>query len=444
MAGEHPIIVIGAGAAGMMAAGRAAELGTSVLLYEKMEHPGKKILISGNGRCNLSNSRDMDSFIAQFGPNGSFLYSAFSRFFHDDMLAFLRRYGVECKTEPNGRVYPATDNARDIARAFERYLVDGKVAVRAGVSVTGVSVENGRVSAVYTTTGNIPASAVIIATGGASHPQTGSSGDGFNIAATLGHTIVRLRPDLVPLVVTDIERAKQLQGASLHQVRITAFQCPAGEIDLSLVPRVDVGRGIAGKRPKPPIIESRTGDAVITHFGLSGPVILEMSLAIVDAQELGPVSVSIDFVPDRDKPTLRTELQQLFDNHSKRTYQNFIRTFLTKKLVAPFADMTGVPPNKLGNQVTFEERESLLNLLKSFRFDIRGAHSMVTAIVTAGGISLKEINPRTMASQLVAGLYCCGEVLDLTAGTGGYNLQAAFSTGYLAGDSAASFVLTKR
>ncbi|MEK7354291.1 MAG: NAD(P)/FAD-dependent oxidoreductase [Chloroflexota bacterium] len=452
MAENHQIIVIGAGASGMMAAGRAAEMGAKVLLLEKMERPGKKILITGNGRCNLSNSLDMDSFIAQFGPfgklragsNGHFLYSVFNRFFRDDLLALLGRYGIECKTEPTGKIYPTTDNARDIVHAFRRYLAEGKVTVRFGVSVTGVTVENGRVSGVQTTAGNLPASAVIIAAGGLSHPQTGSTGDGFRIGAALGHTVVKLRPGLVPLVVTDIEQAKEMMGASLRSARVTSFQSQRGEIDPSLVPGVDVGRGMAGKRPKPPNIESRTGDAIVTHFGLSGPVILEMSLAIVDALENGPVSVSIDLMPERDKVTLRTELQEAFDRHSKRTYRNTIRDFLPQKLVEPFVSMTGVPPDKLGNQIAFEERESLLNKLKSLRFDIKGAYSMSTAMVTAGGVSLKEINPHTMASRLVEGLYFCGEVMDLDAGTGGFNLQAAFSTGFVAGENAASFVLTKR
>ena len=234
-----------------------------------------------------------------------------------------------------------------------------------------------------------------------------------------------------------------MQGASLRSVRITAFQRPADKIDLSLIPRTDVGRGIGGKRPKLPVIESRTGDAIITHFGLSGPVVLEMSLAIVDALEDGPVSVSIDLMPDTDDETLRSELQRTFDKHGKRSYQNIIKDFLPQKLVDPFVGMTGVPPDRLGSQITLEERESLLHLLKSLRFDIRGAYSMATAMVTAGGVSLKEINPRTMASQLVEGLYFCGEVIDVDAGTGGFNLQAAFSTGYVAGESAASFVRTK-
>ncbi len=428
----------------MMAAGRAAELGAGVLLLEKMECPGKKIIISGNGRCNLTNSRDTDSFIAQFGPNGRFLYNAFSRFFRDDLLALMRRYGVECKTEPDGRIYPVTDNSRDILRAFERYAADGRVAVRCGVNVTSVLSENGRVTGVQTAKGKIPASAVIVAAGGSSHPQTGSTGDGFNIAAALGHTIVKLRPGLVPLVVTDIKRAKQMQGVSLHNVRVTAFRCPAEKIDSSLVPGVDAGRGIDGKQPRPPIIESRTGDAIITHFGLSGPVILEMSFAIVDALEKGPVSVFIDLMPGRDSNMLRKELQQMFDNFSKRTYRNIVRDLLPPKLAELFMCMTDVPLEKLGSQITSEERERLLNLLKSLRFDIKDAYSMPTAIVTSGGVSLKEIDPRTMASRMAAGLYFCGEVMDVAAGTGGYNLQAAFSTGYVAGESAASFILPVR
>ena len=444
MASEKQIIVIGAGAAGMMAAGRAAELGARVLLLEKMERPGKKILISGNGRCNLTNSRDLDSFIAQFGANGRFLYGAFRLFFRDDLLALLRRYGVETKTEPKGQIYPASDNARDIVRLFQRYLAEGNVRMQTGAGVNRLLAENGRVVGVQTAAGAVPAAAVVLATGGSSHPQTGSSGDGYRLAGELGHTIVRLRPGLVPLVVADIESAKKMQGASLRSIRLTSFQCPAAEISPTLTPGRDVGRGIAGKNPKPPVIESRSGDAVITHFGLSGPIALEMSLAIVDALEKGPVSVSIDLRPDVGEDELRQELQLMFDRHSKRMYQNIIKDFLPPKLVEPFVQMTAVPPEKPGNQLTAEERERLLSLLKSLRFDIKGPYSMSTAMVTAGGISVKEINPRTMASQLVEGLYFCGEVIDLDAGTGGYNLQSAFSTGYVAGESAASFVLTAR
>jgi hypothetical protein len=434
------VIIIGAGAAGMMAAGRAAEAGAKVLLLEQMDRPGKKILISGNGRCNLSNSRDLDSFIIQYGQNGRFLYSAFSRFFREELLALTQRYGTPCRTGPTGKVYPVSDNARDVVRALTRYMDNGNVTVRYGVKVTGITQEDGRVSGVAAADGNITAPAVIIAAGGSSHRHTGSDGNGYKLAASLGHTIVRLRPGLVPLVVTDVEKAKQMQGASLRNVRVTAFQCPAGNIDVSLVPRADIGPRIPGKRPKPPVIESRTGDAIITHFGLSGPVVLEMSLAIVDALENGPVGVSIDLVPDSDCDTLRVELQQAFEKYSKRTCRNILREYLPPKMVEPAAGMTGLPLEKLGSQVIHAERESLLNTLKSLRFDIQGAHSMETAMVTAGGVSLKEIDPRTMASRLVEGLYFCGEVMDVDAGTGGYNLQAAFSTGYVAGESAAHMI----
>jgi predicted flavoprotein YhiN len=438
MASSQPIIVVGAGAAGMMAAGRAAELGARVLLLEKMDRPGKKILITGKGRCNLSNSRDIDSFIAQFGPHGGFLRPVFKRFFRDDLLALLRRYGIECRILADGKVYPLTDNARDIVRAFQHYLEDGKVALRTGVNVTSLLMEKGRVSGVSTTTGNLPAAAVIIATGGLSHPQTGSTGDGFRIAAELGHTIVRLRPGLVPLVAANFKPAKPRQVTSLRNVRVTAFQCPAEKIDPSLVPDIDVGRGLAVEHPEPPIIESRTGDAIIVPFGLSGPVILQMSLAIIDALESGPVSVSIDLLPQKDRRQLQAELQSSIDRSGRLTFQDIIREFLPPRLVKPFIALTGVPPGKLSSQLTLSERELTLDRLKSLRFDIQGPYSMSAATVTAGGISLPEIDPLTMESRLVRGLFFCGEILDLDAGTGGYNLQAAFSTGYVAGESAAS------
>ena len=437
---ENRIIVIGAGASGLMAAGRAAEMGADVLLLEKMERPGLKILVSGNGRCNLSNSRDMDSFIERFGPEGRFLYSPFSRFFRDDLLAFLKRFGIECKTEPNGKIYPVTDNARDIVRVFQRYLTDGGVTVKYGQKVTGITTENGRVTGVKTETGDVPAAAVILAAGGSSHPETGSAGEGCALAETLGHTIVGLRPGLVPLVVTDTDRAKLMQGASLKDVRVTAFQCPSCDIDTSLVPPLDTGRGLAGKKPKPPVIESRTGNVIITHFGFSGPAILEMSRAIVDALCRGTVSLTIDLHPDKDAVALRADLQQSFDTRSRRTFKNILRDYLQPRFIDAFIRLTGISPDKLGNQITAEERERLVSLMKSFRFDVSSPFSMATAMVTAGGISLKEIDPRTMSSKLVPGLFCCGEVLDLDAGTGGYNLQAAFSTGYVAGESAVSFI----
>ena len=436
MTTEH-VIVVGAGASGMMAAGRAAELGGNVLLLEKTTRPGSKILISGKTRCNLTNAKELDDFIAMYGPNGRFLYSVFHRFFRDDLLTFLRRYGVETKTERGGRVFPASDDARDVLKAFERYMSDHGVQLRTDTRVTGIQVDNGRVISVQTEKGTLSATAVVLATGGASYPETGSSGDGYRLAAALGHTITKLRPALVPLVVHEVQWAKSMQGVSLRNVRLTAYQCPADEINPSLTPTIDWGRGMSGKHPPWPIIESRMGEMIITHFGIGGPITLLMSLAIVDALENGPVSVSIDLKPALDEKQLRQRLQRDFDCYSKRSYRNILKGLLPRKMVDSFVEMTAIPPDKPGHQISAEERERLLRLLKLLRFTIKGPLSMASAMVTAGGVSLKEIDPRTMASRLIEGLYSCGEVIDLDGDTGGYNLQAAFSTGYIAGEQAA-------
>jgi len=434
------VIVVGGGASGMMAAGRAGELGADVLLFEKTDSPGKKILISGKTRCNLTNTKELGDFIAQFGDNGRFLYSAFHRFFRDDLLSFLERYGVATKTERGGRVFPASDDARDVVGALERYLRQSGVELRSGARVSEILVDKGQVNGVRTEQGVYVAGAVILATGGASYPETGSTGDGYCMAEAVGHMIVKLRPALVPLVVAEVERAKSMQGVSLRNVRLTAFQCRGEEIDPSLTPRSDVGRGIRGKRPRFPVIESRLGEMMLTHFGIGGPITLRMSLAIVDALEKGPVSVSIDLKPALDVKQLRQRLQRDFDVHSKRSFRNILKGLLPQKMVGPFVEMTGILPDKTSSQITAEERERLLSLLKSLRFNIKSPLPLSSAMVTAGGVSLKEIDPRTMASRRVRGLYFCGEVIDLDADTGGFNLQAAFSTGYVAGESAAAFV----
>jgi len=431
------VIVIGAGASGMMAAGRAAELGANVLLLEKTERPGKKILLSGQTRCNLTNIKDLESFIAMYGSHGRFLHGAFHHFFRDDLLVFLKRYGVATKAEPDGRIFPVSDDARDIVKAFERYLADNGVEIQTRVNITDILIDKGRVIGVRGPK-TYPAAAVILAAGGATYPGTGSAGDGYRLAAAVGHTVTRLRPSLVPLVVHEIERAKSMQGVSLHNVRLTSYQCPADEITPFMTPARDTGRGIMGKRPRFPVIESRTGDLIITHFGLGGPITLQMSLAIVDALEHGPVAVSIDLTPSLDVKTLRERWQRDFNHYSQRSYHNILKEFLPQKMVEPFVEMTGITSDKRGHEIVSEERERLVSLLKSLRFNIKASLPMASAIVTAGGVSLKEINPRTMASNLVDGLYFCGEVMDIDAETGGYNLQAAFSTGYVAGENAAA------
>jgi hypothetical protein len=434
------VIVIGAGASGMMAAGRAAESGAVVLLLEKTAEPGKKILISGKTRCNLTNSKELDEFITMYGVNGNFLYHAFSHYFRKDLLEFLSRYGVETKTERGGRIFPVSDNAQDVVGAFKRYLSDNKVQIKTGVSVDKILVEQGCIAGVQAGAKTFPATAVILAAGGASYPATGSTGDGYKLASAVGHTIIKLRPALVPLVVEEIERAKSMQGVSLHNVRLTAWHCTAGEIDITKTPIKDTRRGIPGKRPQAPIIESRMGDMMFTHFGIGGPVTLQMSLAVVDALEHGFVSVTIDLKPALSQKELEKRLQRDFDNFGKRSYHNILKEILPQKLIQPFLKMTGIPAEKYGNEITAEERGRLLALLKGLRFNIKSSLPMTVAMVTAGGISLKEIDPKTMGSRLVKGLYFSGEVMDIDAETGGYNLQAAFSTGYMAGESAADYV----
>ena len=437
---DKQVIVIGAGASGIMAAGRAAELGAEVLLLEKMKRPGKKILISGQTRCNLTNSRELNDFIAMYGINGRFLRNVFHSYFRDDLLAFLRRYGVETKTEPDGRIFPASDDARDVVKAFKRYMADHRVQMRTGIRATGIQVDGGRVTGVQTDQGEYNAAAVILAIGGASYPSTGSTGDGYRMAEAVGHTIIKLRPSLVPLLVHEVQCASSMQGVSLRNVRLTAFQCRADEIDSSLTPTRDMGRGTGHEKAPWPIIESRRGEMMMTHFGISGPITLQMSLAIVDALDKGPVSVSIDVQPDLSEKQLHQRLQQDFELHGKRSYRRILSELLPRKMVESFVEMVGIPSDKPVNQISAEERRRIVSLLKSLHFNIKSPLPLATAMVTAGGVSLKEIDPRTMASRLIAGLYFCGEMLDIDADTGGYNLQAAFSTGYVAGEEAVAFV----
>jgi predicted Rossmann fold flavoprotein len=417
------VIVIGAGASGMMAAGRAAACGAEVLLLEKMEQPGKKILVSGKSRCNLTNSKELEDFIQAFGPNGRFLYPAFKRFFRDDLIDFLKKLGVETKTERGGRVFPSSDDARDIVAAFGQYLKKNRVKLQTVVKVQAILTSEGKVTGVKTDQSEYPCGAIILATGGASWPATGSTGEGYRMAAALGHTIIKLRPALVPLVVEETDLVKSMQGVSLKNVTLTAFR----------------GDSTNSPQARKYIIDSRLGEMMLTHFGLGGPITLLMSRKIVDALGKVRVSVSIDLKPGLSNAQLQARLQSDFDTFSKKDLQNILKELLPLKLIDPIISLSGIDPAKKGNQLNAKERDRLVVLLKCLRFNIKGPLPLTSAMVTAGGVSLKEIDPRTMASRLWKGLYFCGEVMDIDADTGGYNLQAAFSTGFVAGESAATF-----
>ena len=435
---DPQIIVIGAGASGMIAAGRAAEAGARVLVLEKMARPGEKLLITGKSRCNLTNSKELKDFIAMYGLNGTFLYRAFHCFFRQDLVAFLSAFGVATKTERGGRVFPVSDRAADVVEALLSYLRQQGAILQTRARVTGIRVQDDQVRGVDTDRGFIAANAVIVATGGATWPGTGSTGDGYRMAGKIGHTVVKLRPALVPLIVEEIDLAKSMQGVALRNVRLTAFACPKNEIDPLLTPVADAGRGIAGKKPRQPVIESRFGEMMFTHFGIGGPVTLLMSLAVVDALEKGPVSVSIDLKPALTREQLHTRIQGDLNRYGKRQWRRIVEGLLPESVALPFCHLTGIDPEKPAHQVSGAERHAAVQLLKSLSFQVKAPLPLSSAIVTAGGVSLTEVDPRTMASLRVSGLYFCGEVLDIDADTGGYNLQAAFSTGYVAGQSAAA------
>ncbi|MFO7568827.1 MAG: NAD(P)/FAD-dependent oxidoreductase [Smithellaceae bacterium] len=432
---ETDVIVVGGGASGLMAAGRAAALGARVVLLEKTDGIGKKILISGKTRCNLTNSADLKDFIVMYGQNGRFLYGVFSRFFRPELLAFFEEFGLETKIERGGRIFPVSDDARDVLRVFKKYLAAGRVSTVCNASVTSAGADDDGFF-VQTQTEKYRARLLIIATGGASWPATGSTGDGYRIAASFGHTLVALRPALVPLVVREQKLAQAMQGVSLRHVRATAFQGEADKMDAALTPACDYGRG-EKKNPRPPVIESRFGEMLFTHFGLGGPIVLLMSLAVAQALERGPVCILIDLKPAVTPEQLRKRLLTDLNAAGKRKISTILKAYLPAKMIDPVMGLAAMDPEKPAHQVTAEEREKILENLKALRFNIRAPLSLEKAIVTAGGVTLDEIDPKTMASKKVPGLFFCGEVLDIDADTGGYNLQAAFSTGWAAGEAAA-------
>lgn len=424
MTPRRDVIVIGAGAAGLMAAGRAAERGAHVLLLEKMGEAGKKILVTGQERCNVTNAAPLETFLTAFGRNGPFLRNAFHRFFREELLALLRRYGVETQVERGGRIFPTSGRAADVRDALLRYATEHGATIRYHTAVQEILVEEGRVTGVRTVGGEtFPAAAVILATGGASWPGTGSTGDGYVMARDLGHTLVPLRPALVPLTVAEKARAKALQGVSLRNVACTLLESLPDGKDKVLPP----------PWPLPP-----TGEVLFTHFGLSGPLVLSLSLAAVDAVRAGKsVTLALDLKPGMTFEEVRARLQREFEQHPQRKLPHLLRGWLPGSLADELAKLTPIGVERPVFTIRAGERDELAMRLKDFRWRITGSLPLAAGMVTAGGVALKEVDPRSFASRRVAGLHLVGEVLDLAADTGGYNLQAAFSSGYLAGEAAA-------
>jgi predicted Rossmann fold flavoprotein len=415
------IIVVGAGPAGLMAAGQAALLGADVLLLEKMNRPGLKLGITGKGRCNLTNTGSLSDTIAHFGSNGSFLRQAFSRFFNSDLIAFFEDLGVPIVTERGGRVFPESGKAQDIVTALVKWNKSCGVTLRTRSKVERLLTEEGRVAGVRVKEFSrdktfddkgYGARAIIITTGGASYPATGSTGDGYLLAQSVGHRLVPVRPALVPLE-TEGDTAKGLIGLDLKNVRVRLL--------------------IDGKR-----CAETFGEMLFTGFGVSGPVILSLSRTAVDALVSGQtVELSIDLKPALDEARLDARLIRDLDTYGRQHFRSILKRLLPAMLTSVCIASTGIPADKLAHQITSEDRKRLRGWLKDFRLRVTGYRPFTEAIVTAGGIDLKEIDPRTMESRLIEGLYFAGEVLDLDADTGGYNLQAGFSTGWVAGRAGA-------
>ena len=408
------VAVIGGGAAGLMAAIHAAELGVPVTVYERNERCGRKLRITGKGRCNVTNHCTRDDFFANIPENARFLFSAWSRFDSAETERFFEQAGVPLKVERGNRVFPVSDKATDIVDALVR------VCREKGISfiherVDGLKIENDRVRGVLYGKKSMDFDVVIVATGGLSYPLTGSTGDGYRFAEAAGHSIVPQQPSLVPLV-EDGRFCASVQGLSLKNVALSVTD-----------------------RQKNKVIFRDFGEMMFTHFGLTGPLVLSAS-AHLRPMERGRYTVSIDLKPALDEKMLDARLLSDFEKYKNKDFLNALGDLLPQKLIQPLVERSGIDPRKKVHTVTKEERRAFLHLLKSLAVEIKGFRPIEEAIVTKGGVALAEVDPRTMASKRTAGLYFAGEVLDLDAYTGGFNLQIAFSTGALAGESAASAV----
>ena len=408
------VIVIGGGAAGLLAGIAAAQNGAQTTIIEKMRRPGKKMLITGKGRCNITNNCDLQEIIKNIPGNGRFLNSTLRRFTNQDIVQLLEDNGLPTKVERGGRVFPVSDKAVDVVdtlvKVFKAY--GGKLLL--DTKVKSIAAEFGKIKGVVTEDGHrFEADAVILAAGGSSYPGTGSDGSGVKLAKAVGHSIVPLKPCLVPLE-SDSPYIPDLQGLSLRNIEGTVYA--------------------NGKK-----IGTEFGEMLFTHFGVSGPIILSLSKCVAEAIAAGAqdIELHIDLKPALDKDKLDARLQRDFVQYSRKQMANGMKDLLPQRLIAPVLDEAFIDEEKFVNQLSRAERQRLVDVLKAFVVPITGTRPLAEAIVTAGGVSLKEIDPKTMESKLVKGLFIAGEVMDIDGYTGGYNLQAAFSTGYAAGTFAA-------
>ncbi len=418
----YDVIVIGGGASGMFAAGCAAANGADTLLLERNNKLGKKLSITGKGRCNITNIGEINDFIDIYGKNGKFLYRAFTKFFNQDLIAFFNHYDVSTKVERGGRVFPVSDDSESIVNVLRKYIKTNKVILGLNLRVKEIMITDNKTGenkfGKYKVKGIrlferkevIKTGKVILATGGLSYPRTGSTGDGYKMAEKLGHTIVPLKPALVPLETKE-DFVKDLQGLALKNVSVTVFA--------------------NGRK-----IDWEFGEMLFTHFGISGPVILKMSGLVVEhLSKNEEVSVVINFKPALDKKKLSDRFLREKKEFGLKSVSNVMKNFLPHRLVPVFLKLANVSSIKKFKQITHQEKEKIIDLLTNFKLKVTKPRPIDEAVITRGGISLNEINPYTMESKKVKGLYFCGEIIDIDGKTGGYNLQMAFSTAFLSAES---------
>ena len=413
------VVIIGGGPAGMMAAIASAENGNNVILLEKKESLGRKLLITGKGRCNITSSLPIDEFIQNIPGNGQFLYSAFKNYTNNDIINFLNEEGLEVKEERGNRIFPVTDKSLDVLKCFTKRLKQLNVKIEYNMKVTEIipKDENGKLK-VKSDVKNFEADKVILATGGKSYPLTGSTGDGYELARKLGHKVTKIRPSLVPLEVFDQNMCKDLQGLSLRNVNIK-FK----------------------NQENNKIIYQDFGEMIFTHFGVSGPTILSSSAHLVRYKNIDEllknkkIVLNIDFKPALSEEKLDERILRDFAEFKNKQFKNSLDKLLPQKLIPVIIEKSEINPEKKVNEINKKERHKLVDLLKNFEVTIKNFRTIDEAIITSGGISIKEINPKTMESKLVEGLYFAGEIIDVDAYTGGFNLQIAYSTGYTAGQN---------
>lgn len=417
------VVVIGGGPAGIMAAITAAQEKNDVYILEKNNELGKKLLITGKGRCNLTSSLHISEFIKNIPGNGKFMYSAFQNYTNEDIIKFMENHGVKLKEERGNRIFPVSDKSIDILNALKNELKRLSVKIKFNAKVKSIEIENGKViSVTYENEDkkerNIEADKIILATGGKTYSATGSTGDGYEIAKKLGHTVTNIRPSLVPLTCNkdSLFLCKQLQGLSLR----------------------NVGIELVDKENNKKIYDD-FGEMIFTHFGVSGPTVLSSSAHLLryknidDLLKKEKIVLKIDLKPALNIEKLDLRVQRDFESNKNKELKNSLNELLPQKLISPIIRLSKIDENKKVNSITKDERRNLVKLLKNLEITIFGFRPLDEGIITSGGVNIKEINPKTMESKKVRGLYFAGEILDVDAYTGGFNLQIAYSSGYIAG-----------